>query len=124
MLAISDEIYEHIVYDGRTARADGHRSRDGRSHGDDQRPVEDLQRHRLARRLGDFSAALTGGIRKVHDFLTVGADAAARGRRRRVVAAEAFYSQLAADYENKRDRMLDILRPPRFPEYRPAARTT
>ena len=43
------------------ARADGRDRRDGRSHGHDQRAVEDVQRHRLARGLGDLAA---GGDRR------------------------------------------------------------
>ncbi len=38
------------------ARADRQHRRDGRSDGDDQQPVEDLQRDRLARRLDDLAA--------------------------------------------------------------------
>ena len=38
------------------ARADRDARRDGRSHGHDQRPVEDLQRDRLAGRLDDLAA--------------------------------------------------------------------
>ena len=55
-IAISDEIYEHIIYDGRRhvpiATIRGH----GRAHRDDQQPVEDLQRHGLAGGLDDFAA--------------------------------------------------------------------
>ena len=55
-IAISDEIYEHIIYDGRAARADRDDRGHGGSDGHDQRPVEDLQRHRLAGGLDDFAA--------------------------------------------------------------------
>ena len=54
VVAISDEIYEHIIYDGwRHVPIATHR-RHGRSHGHHQQPVEDLQRDRLARRAGRF----------------------------------------------------------------------
>ena len=53
VLAISDEIYERIVFDGAAARADRVAAGHGRSDGDDERAVEDLQRHRLAHWLGD-----------------------------------------------------------------------
>ncbi len=50
VIAVTDEIYEHIIYDGRPhvalASLDG--MREHRS--DDQRHVEDLRRHRLASR--------------------------------------------------------------------------
>ena len=57
------------------ARPAGVAAGHGGPHGHDQRAVEDLRGHRLAGRLGDRTAGLTGGIRKVHDFLTVGAPA-------------------------------------------------
>jgi aminotransferase len=55
-------------------------------------------------------AALTGGIRKLHDFLTVAAptpfhDAGVAA----LSMADSFYADLANDYEAKRDLMLDIL---------------
>ena len=83
-IAISDEIYEHIIYDGRQhvpiATHRGH----GGSHGHDQRPVEDLQRDRLARGLDDLAAVADRrdpqGAR-LPDRRRAGA--AAGGRRRR-----------------------------------------
>ena len=55
-IAISDEIYEHIIYDGRRhvpiATIEGMADRTV-TH---QRPVEDLQRDRLAGRLDDLAA--------------------------------------------------------------------
>jgi aminotransferase len=55
-------------------------------------------------------APLTGGIRKLHDYLTVAAptpfhDAAVAA----LSLPETFYTQLAADYQSKRDLMMDIL---------------
>ena len=61
VLAITDEIYEHIIYDGHTARADRVARRHGRSHGHDQRVVEDVQRDRVARGLGDRAAPIWPG---------------------------------------------------------------
>ena len=55
-LAITDEIYEHILYDGEhvpMATLPGM----ARAHGHDQRLSQDLQGHRLAGRLGDRAAA-------------------------------------------------------------------
>jgi len=46
-----------------------------RPHHRHQWPVEDVQRHRLACGLGAGSAGAYAAIRKVHDFLTVGAAA-------------------------------------------------
>ena len=52
-IAITDEIYEHITYDGGGARADRDASGDGRADRHDQRAVQDVRGHRLARRVGD-----------------------------------------------------------------------
>jgi aminotransferase len=52
VIAIMDEIYEHILYRCR-ARDDGVDRRDAGSHGDDQQLVEDVQRDRMARGLDD-----------------------------------------------------------------------
>ena len=73
----------------RRAHADRDAARDAGAHHHDQRRVEDLQRDRLADRLDRRAGALTDAIRKVHDFLTVGAPAPlAGGRGRRAGAAE------------------------------------
>ena len=73
--AITDEIYEHMVYDGAEhismASLEGMRDRTITING----AVEDLQRYGLARRLGHCAARSLFPIRKVHDFLTVGAAA-------------------------------------------------
>ena len=60
----------------REAHLDGLARRHARPHHHHQRHVQDLQRHRLARGLGHRSAGSSrSAIRKVHDFLTVGAAA-------------------------------------------------
>ena len=82
-IAITDEIYEHLVYRGR-ARQHRDAARHGRADDHDQRRQQDLLGDRLAYRLDHRAAAAHYGIRKVHDFLTVGAAASAadggRGR--------------------------------------------
>ena len=58
---ISDEVYEHLVYDG--ARAPAGRVRPGRPGAHDHRVlgVQDVQRDRLADRLGGGAAGAVGG---------------------------------------------------------------
>ena len=74
-LVLTDDIYEHIVY-RRRARPDGDPAGHGRADGGGQLAVEDVLGDRLARRLGRSPPPpLTSAIRKVHDFLTVGAAA-------------------------------------------------
>jgi len=64
--------------------------------------------------------SLTGAIRKVHDFLTVGA--AAPLQEAGVVALtvpDAYYAELAASYTRRRDMLLDILERHHFTCYKP-----
>ena len=53
--------------------------------------------------------SLTGAIRKVHDFLTVGARRAAAGSRRRRArrCRTRYYRDLAARYQRRRDMLLE-----------------
>ena len=102
-VAITDEIYEHIVYDG-------HRHISlGSLPGMEDRTITigsfsktySVTGWRVGYALAD--AALTSRIRKIHDFLTVGAPAPLQ---RACVAAlqlpESYYKELAADYDRKR----------------------
>ena len=72
-LAITDEIYEHILYDGAVHTPDYFAAGHARTLDSGQQHEQDLFGHRLARRLGAGAADLTDSIRKVHDFITVGA---------------------------------------------------
>ena len=81
MLAITDEIYEHILYDGAQhisiATLDGMRDR--------TITINGLSKSYSVTgwRVGWAVAppAITNAIRKVHDFLTVGAPAPSAGSR-------------------------------------------
>ena len=109
-VAISDEIYEHIIYDGRKhlpiAAIDGMADRTV--------TINSLSKTYSVTgwRVGWAISppSLTGAIRKVHDFLTVGA--AAPLQEAGIVALglpEAYYQQLGAGYQRRRDLLLDIL---------------
>jgi L-glutamine---4-(methylsulfanyl)-2-oxobutanoate aminotransferase len=102
-VAITDEIYEHIVYDG-------HRHVSlGSLPGMEDRTITigsfsktySVTGWRVGYALAD--ASLTSRIRKIHDFLTVGAPAPLQ---RACVAAlqlpESYYKDLAADYDRRR----------------------
>ena len=110
-LAITDEIYEHILYDGRKhvsiITVDGMRDRTV--------VVNSLSKSYSVTgwRVGWVIAAphLSDSIRKMHDFLTVGAAAPLQDAG--VVAVglpEVYYRKLAADYTVRRDRLIGILR--------------
>ncbi|MDD5187895.1 MAG: aminotransferase class I/II-fold pyridoxal phosphate-dependent enzyme [Methanoregula sp.] len=103
VVAITDEIYEHILYDGRQHISIG--SFDGM----DDRTITigsfsktySVTGWRVGYALADEQ--LTARIRKIHDFLTVGAPAPLQ---RACVAAlalpETYYRDIAADYDRKR----------------------
>jgi aminotransferase len=119
-LAITDEIYEHILYDGAThipiATLPGMRQRSV--------IVNSMSKTYSVTgwRVGWVLAApdLTESIRKVHDFLTVGA--AAPLQQAGVLALcqpDSYYRDLAKDYAKRRDTLLGILESAGFRCYRP-----
>lgn len=119
-LLITDEIYEHIIFDGERhvppITLEGMRERCVL--------VNSLSKTFSVTgwRVGWVIAApeLTESIRKVHDFLTVGA--AAPLQEAGVTALElpdSYYVELARTYTNKRDRMIEILESAGFRCYLP-----
>jgi aminotransferase len=110
VVAISDEIYEHIVYDA--ARHVPIASIEGMA--ERTVTINSLSKTYSVTgwRVGWAISppSLTGAIRKVHDFLTVGA--AAPLQEAGVVALgmdDSYYVDLAASYRRRRDLLLDIL---------------
>lgn len=111
VLAITDEIYEHIVYDGHLhtpmVTIDGMRDR--------TITINALSKTYSVTgwRVGYVIAShqLTQGIRKVHDFLTVGAPAPLQEAGAQALALpRQYYADLAASYQHKRDILLESLR--------------
>ena len=120
VVAISDEIYEHIIFDGAThipiASIEGMADRTV--------TINSLSKTYSVTgwRVGWAISppSLTGAIRKVHDFLTVGA--AAPLQEAGVVAlgvADSYYADLVASYQRRRDMLLDILQRHHFTCYVP-----
>jgi len=118
--SISDEIYEHLLYDGAEhismATLEGMRER--------AITISALSKTYTVTgwRVGWAIAApeVTAAIRKVHDFLTVGA--AAPLQTAGAVALqlpESYYEGLARDYAARRERMLGILERAGFRCFRP-----
>jgi aspartate/methionine/tyrosine aminotransferase len=119
-LAITDEIYEHILYDGAVhvplATLPGMGERTVTINGLSK--TYSVTGWRVGWAIGPPS--LTGAIRKVHDFLTVGA--AAPLQEAGALALDlppAYYDELAAGYARRRDRLLRILEGAGFRAYRP-----
>jgi aspartate/methionine/tyrosine aminotransferase len=110
VLAITDEIYEHIVYDGERhvplATIDGMAERTVTINGLSK--TFSVTGWRIGWAISP--PALAGPIRKMHDFLTVGAPAPLQEAG--VVALglpDSYYRDLARDYQRRRDLLLGIL---------------
>lgn len=111
VLAITDEIYEHIVYDGQThcalATLEGMRDRTITING--MSKTYSVTGWRVGYVIA--SPGLTQGIRKVHDFLTVGAPAPLQEAGACALSLPLqYYADLAAGYQARRDLLLAALR--------------
>ena len=120
VLAVTDEIYEHIVYDDAEhvpmAAIDGMASQTVTINSLSK--TYSVTGWRVGWTIGPES--LTGAIRKVHDFLTVGAAAPLQAAGAAALALpDAFYTELATAYRRRRDRLLDILERHQFTCYQP-----
>lgn len=110
VLVISDEIYEHILYDGAKhlsmIQLEGMRERTILING--MSKTYSVTGWRVG-----YSIApprITSAIRKMHDFITVGApaplqDAGAVALR----LPDSYYEDLASHYQNRRDKMIRML---------------
>ncbi len=110
VVCVTDEIYEHIVYDGAEhipmATLPGMRERTV--------TISGLSKTYAATgwRVGWCLASpeLTAAIRKVHDFLTVGAPAPLQEAAAVALQwKEAYYRELAEAYRERRERLLPAL---------------
>ena len=120
VVAVTDEIYEHILYDGtkHLSIASLPGMRDQTITINSISKTYSLTGWRVGWTIA--SAQLTGSVRKVHDFLTVGAahplqEAAAVALR----SAAPYYQNLAEEYRERRDFLLQALAAVGFRVYRP-----
>ncbi len=120
VLAITDEIYEHILYEGSEhislAGLDGMRER--------TITINGLSKSYSVTgwRVGWAVAptAITNAIRKVHDFLTVGAPAPLQEAGAAALSLPAtYYRELAERYRTRRDHLIPALEKAGFLCYRP-----
>jgi aspartate/methionine/tyrosine aminotransferase len=119
--AITDEIYEHILYDGAKhislASLDGMRDRTITING--MSKTYSVTGWRVGWAIAPPEA--TNSIRKVHDFLTVGAAAPLQAAGAMALRLpESYYQRLAANYSVKRERMLGILEQAGFVCFKPS----
>jgi aminotransferase len=119
-LAITDEIYEHILYDGAEhismVTLDDMRGRTITING--MSKTYSVTGWRVGWALAP--PVLTSAIRKVHDFLTVGAAAPLQEAGATALALPAsYYQQLAEGYRKRREKMLAALSDAGFVAYVP-----
>lgn len=121
VLAITDEIYEHIVYDDcrhvPMATVDGMADR--------TITINSLSKTFAVTgwRVGwaIAPASVAGAIRKVHDFLTVGAPAPLQEAGAAALGLpESHYVELAREYQRRRNLLLEILERLEFVCYKPS----
>jgi aspartate/methionine/tyrosine aminotransferase len=110
VLAITDEIYEHILYDGTQhismASLDGMRDRTITING--MSKTYSVTGWRVGWTIAP--PKITDAIRKVHDFLTVGAPAPMQEAGAAALSLpEIYYRNLAEGYRKRRDRLIPAL---------------
>ena len=120
VLAITDEIYEHILYDG--AKHISIASLEGML--DRTITINGLSKSYSVTgwRVGWANAppAITNAIRKVHDFLTVGAPAPLQEAGAAALSLpRGYYSDLAQRYRTRRDHLIPALEKAGFRCFRP-----
>jgi len=119
-IAVTDEIYEHILYDG--AKHVPMATLDGMA--DRTVTINSVSKTFSVTgwRVGWTIAPpdIAGAIRKVHDFLTVGAAAPLQEASAAALGLPAsYYRDLAASYQIRRDRLMGILKEAGFVCYEP-----
>src|SRR5882757_829417 len=120
VLAITDEIYEHILYDGARhtsiAALEGMRERTITINGLSK--TYGVTGWRVGWAVAPPS--ITDAIRKVHDFLTVGAPAPLQQAGAAALDLPAsYYKTLAEAYRKRRDRLMPVLEEAGFRCFRP-----
>lgn len=120
VLAVTDEIYEHILYDDARhvslARLDGMKDRTVTINGLSK--TYSVTGWRVGWTTGPPD--ITSAIRKVHDFLTVGAPAPLQEAGAAALGLPpSYYESLAANYRARRDRLMPALTDVGFRCFRP-----
>jgi aminotransferase len=119
VIAFTDDIYEHLVFDGEhipLATLPGMAERTVSIHS--MSKTYSVTGWRIGWTIA--SPELSVGIRRVHDFLTVGAAAPLQAAAVTALGfAPAYYEQLVADYRERRDVLVPALRSAGFRVHEP-----
>jgi aspartate/methionine/tyrosine aminotransferase len=119
VIAFTDDIYEHLVFDGEhipLATLPGMAERTVSIHS--MSKTYSVTGWRIGWTI--TSPELSVGIRRVHDFLTVGAAAPLQAAAVTALGfAPAYYEQLVADYRERRDVLVPALREAGFRVHEP-----
>jgi len=120
VLAITDEIYEHILYDGTEhisiATLDGMQDRTVTING--MSKTYSVTGWRVGWTIAP--PQITDAIRKVHDFLTVGAPAPLQEAGAAALSlSQSYYQNLAEGYRKRRDRLIPALEEAGFRCFKP-----
>jgi aminotransferase len=119
-LAVTDEIYEHILYDGARhvsmAAIEGMRERTVVING--MSKTYSVTGWRVGYTIAP--PEITGAIRKMHDFVTVGAAAPLQEAGAFALRVpESYYLEMAQAYQKRRDRLLNVLKQAGFCCFKP-----
>jgi aminotransferase len=120
VLAITDEIYEHIIYDGAEhvsiASLDGMQDRTVTINGLSK--TYSVTGWRVGWTIAPSN--ITDAIRKVHDFLTVGAPAPLQEAGAAALdLPDSYYQKLAENYRTRRDHLIPALAEAGFRCFKP-----
>ena len=120
VIAITDEIYQHIIYDGTEhvslATLDGMRERTITING--MSKTYSVTGWRVGWAIAP--PVLTSAIRKVHDFLTVGAAAPLQEAGATALAMpQSYYADLAEGYRKRREKLVPALEKAGFRTFLP-----
>jgi L-glutamine---4-(methylsulfanyl)-2-oxobutanoate aminotransferase len=114
VIAVTDEIYEHILYDGAAhvslATLPGMRERTVTINALSKTYSVTGRRVGYAIAPPDLTAAITAAIRKVHDFLTVGSPAPLQSAAPAALdLPDDYYAGLVRDYTERRDILYNAI---------------
>ena len=111
---VSDEVYEHIVFDGAPSREHGEISRDCRACGGHQLVRQDVPHDRLEDWVLRGAGAARAEIARVHQFVTYAVNAPIQRAYAEFVTRDPMCADVTPFYQAKRDLFLELMQGSRF----------